>query len=103
MTNKKSLHYSIHTFAVEPENLDFIKATAHRLNERAAFGKFSKSNVVNHGLSMIRESDTLTDRLTARIERKKLARQAKMVKKYHPSYQNRLRRSERFKESKNAK
>jgi hypothetical protein len=70
MKNKKSLHYAVHSFVVEPGNMDFIKATAHRLRKRG-LGTYLASRVVNNSLGMIREDAGLTDRLTDRIERKK--------------------------------
>lgn len=95
-TKNKDYPSPVDSFSVEQINLDFVKSVAHRLNATTAFGRYSKSNVVNYALTLIRKSDKLKDKLDKLIVSTEMKHTAKMVKKYGPSYLGRMRRSVQF-------
>jgi hypothetical protein len=88
----------VDSFTIEKVNLDFIKTTAEKINGKTAFGNYSKSDVVNYSLTLIRHSPSLTSRLEKLIEETEMKRAVKMVKKWGVSYLKRMRRSKKFKE-----
>src|ERR1035437_4625477 len=95
-TKNKDFPSPIDSFSIERINLDFVKSVAHKLNATTAFGRYSKSNVVNYALTMIRGTGKLTDKLEALIVKTEMNHAVKMVKKYGPSYLARMRRSVQF-------
>ena len=95
-TKNKNWPSPTDSFTIEQINLDFVKAIAHKLNASTVFGRYSKSNVVNYALSMIRQNDNLEDRFEKLIVKSEMEKSAKMVKKYGPSYLKRMRRSGQF-------